>query len=136
MVLTKIKQYGELVMFSHTLFSFPFAMLAMFIAADGLPEARVIFWIIIALVSGRTGANAFNRYFDRNIDAKNPRTANRHLPAKKVNEIEVLIFTIVCFLIFVFAAFQIIHYVLCYHLLQFYCFLYIHILRDLLGFVT
>ena len=49
MVLKKLKSYGELVMFSHTLFSLPFALISMIWAADGLPSAATIFWILIAL---------------------------------------------------------------------------------------
>lgn len=107
MVLNKLKTYGELVMFSHTVFSLPFAMISMFIAADGLPDFNLIILILIALVSGRTGANAINRWIDRDMDKKNPRTANRHLPMGKVKEYEVLILTLVCYIIFVASAYHI-----------------------------
>lgn len=107
MVLNKIRTYGELVMFSHTIFSLPFALIAMFIAADGLPTTRLMILILIALVSGRTGANAINRWIDKDIDKINPRTANRHLPMAKVNEYEVLILTAVCYAVFVIAAYLI-----------------------------
>lgn len=60
MVLNKIKLYGELVMFSHTLFSLPFALIAMIWAAGGLPNHETIFWILIALAGARNGANALN----------------------------------------------------------------------------
>jgi len=105
MVLNKIKTYGELVMFSHTIFSLPFALIAMFIAADGLPSLKLITLILIALVSGRTGANAINRWIDRDIDKKNPRTANRHIPMGDVRENEVLLLTGACYLIFVTSAY-------------------------------
>lgn len=105
MVLNKIKTYGELVMFSHTIFSLPFALIAMFIAADGLPSFNLIVLILIALVSGRTGANAVNRWIDKDIDKKNPRTAGRHLPMGKVKEYEVLLLTAVCYIIFVISAY-------------------------------
>lgn len=107
MVLNKLKTYGELVMFSHTLFSLPFALISMFIAADGLPETRIIFWILVALIAGRNGANALNRWVDRHIDSRNPRTEGRHLPAGKVKEIEVLILTGFCYVVFVYAAYKI-----------------------------
>lgn len=103
----KLKTYGQLVMFSHTLFSLPFALMAMFIAADGLPKAAIIFWILIALLAGRTGANALNRYVDAEFDQKNQRTSHRHIPSGSVKKKEALIITAVCYLVFVFAAYRI-----------------------------
>lgn len=100
----KIKTYGELVMFSHTLFSLPFALMAMLLAANGLPSLYVFFWILIALFAGRNGANALNRFVDAKIDSKNPRTQQRHIPSGKVKKQEALIITIICYAIFVFAA--------------------------------
>lgn len=100
----KVKTYGELVMFSHTLFSLPFALMAMLLAADGLPEGSVIFWILVALFAGRNGANALNRYVDAGFDAKNPRTQNRHIPSGKVKRREALLLTVTCYMLFVFAA--------------------------------
>lgn len=100
----KLKIYGELVMFSHTLFSLPFALLAMLLAANGLPSLSVFFWIIVALFAGRNGANALNRFVDAEIDIKNPRTRTRHIPAGKVKKREALYITIFAYLLFVFAA--------------------------------
>lgn len=106
MVLNRIKKYGELVMFSHTLFSLPFALIGMIWAANGLPSYETIIWILVALVGGRNGANALNRIVDKDIDKKNPRTANRHLPKGIVKEYEVWGIVILCFAIFVFAAYK------------------------------
>ncbi len=103
----KIRLYGELVMFSHTLFSLPFALMAMFLAADGLPSGRLIFYILLALFAGRNGANALNRYVDAAYDGMNPRTAGRHIPAGKVKRNEALYITLICYAIFVFAAYKI-----------------------------
>jgi 4-hydroxybenzoate polyprenyltransferase len=102
--INKLKQYGELVMFSHTLFSLPFALMAMFVAADGFPSLRLFLWIMVALFSGRNGANALNRYVDAEIDAKNPRTKDRHIPSGVVRKNEALIITFVCYVLFVIAA--------------------------------
>ena len=74
-----------MVRFSHTLFALPFAFTGMLLAADGLPEGRIILWIIIAMVSARTAAMIFNRLVDRRIDAANPRTAGRSLPAGRLS---------------------------------------------------
>lgn len=106
MVLKKLKSYGELVMFSHTLFSLPFALIAMIWAADGLPTAATIFWILIALAGARNGANALNRIVDKDIDKKNPRTANRHMPKGLVKDYEALGIVLFCFSIFIIAAYK------------------------------
>jgi len=106
MVLKKLKSYGELVMFSHTLFSLPFALIAMIWAADGFPTGITIFWILIALIGARNGANALNRIVDKDIDKKNPRTANRHLPRGLVKDYEAWGIVILCFLIFILAAYN------------------------------
>ncbi|MCM1991666.1 UbiA-like polyprenyltransferase [Oceanirhabdus seepicola] len=106
MVLEKIKKYGEVVMFSHTLFSLPFALIGMIWAAGGLPSFHTVFWILIALVGARNGANALNRIVDKDIDKKNPRTANRHLPKGIVKEYEVWGIVVLCFSIFILAAYK------------------------------
>ncbi|TDT60987.1 UbiA-like polyprenyltransferase [Fonticella tunisiensis] len=107
MVLKKLKTYGELVMFSHTLFSLPFGLISMFWAADkGLPELRVFFWILVALAGARNGANALNRLVDKNIDAKNPRTAQRHMPRGVVKNYEVIIIVFICFILLTLAAYE------------------------------
>jgi 4-hydroxybenzoate polyprenyltransferase len=103
----KIKDYGELVMFSHTLFSLPFALMSVFIAAEGLPEGRIMFWIMVALFAGRNAANALNRYVDAEYDKKNPRTRGRHIPSGKVKKYEPLIITVVLYGVFVFSAWKI-----------------------------
>jgi 4-hydroxybenzoate polyprenyltransferase len=106
MVFSKIKKYGELVMFSHTLFSLPFALISMLFAAHGIPALRVIFWIVAAFIGARTGANAINRLIDSKIDAKNPRTAGRQIPKGKVKKSEAAFLTIISFALFIFAATQ------------------------------
>ena len=106
MVLKKLKSYGELVMFSHTLFSLPFALIGMIWAAQGLPSAATILWILIALVGARNGANALNRIVDKDFDKKNPRTANRHMPKGEVKNYEAWGIVLLCFSIFILAAFM------------------------------
>ncbi len=70
----------EMIKFEHTVFALPFAYLGMLLAARGWPGWRTFLWITVAMVSARTLAMAFNRVIDRDIDARNPRTANRALP--------------------------------------------------------
>lgn len=100
----KTRMFGELVMFSHTLFSLPFAIISMVWAANGLPSLYIMTWSLIALVAARNGANAFNRFADQTFDALNPRTAHRHMPQKLTNSKEVVLFVVVNYAIFIFAA--------------------------------
>lgn len=100
----KLHDYGILVMFSHTIFSLSFALISMLLASNGLPSPYTIFWILIAFLGARTGANAINRVIDAEIDAKNPRTASRQLPQGLLKKKEVLAFVIICFLVMVVAA--------------------------------
>lgn len=106
MVLNKIKTYGNLVMFSHTIFSLPFAFVSMLIASKGKPSLEVLFWIVIAFLGARTGANALNRLIDKDIDGKNPRTADRHMPRGIVKKTEVIILVLICFGLLTLAAFM------------------------------
>lgn len=105
-IINKLKEYGKLVMFSHTIFSFSFALLSMLLAAGGLPKLSVLIWIIVCFLAARTGANAINRVIDAKIDAKNPRTAGRQIPKGEVKKTEVIIFTAICFLIMLFGAYK------------------------------
>lgn len=75
----------KMIKFEHTLFALPFAFLGAVLAADGLPTLWQIFWITMAMVGARSAAMAFNRIADRRIDAENPRTANREIPAGKLS---------------------------------------------------
>jgi len=68
----------------HTLFALPFAYVGAVLAAHGLPSWHVLFWITIAVLGARTSAMAANRYFDRHIDRRNPRTARRAVPSGKL----------------------------------------------------
>jgi 4-hydroxybenzoate polyprenyltransferase len=103
-VLKKAHDYGILVMFSHTIFSLSFALISMLLASNGLPSPYKIFWILLAFMGARTGANAINRVIDAVIDAKNPRTATRQLPQGLLQKKEVILFSAICFLVMVIAA--------------------------------
>jgi len=103
-VTSKIRLFGELVMFSHTLFSLPFAIISLLWASNGWPSWYVITWSLIALIAARNGANAFNRLADLKFDALNPRTASRHMPKKQLMPREVILFVILNYALFVFAA--------------------------------
>ncbi len=80
----RIKDLLEMIKFSHTIFALPFALTALLLASGKMPEGRVLLWVVVAMAGARTSAMAMNRIADRHIDAKNPRTASRHIPAGKV----------------------------------------------------
>jgi len=80
-----IKTTLAMIKFEHTLFALPFAFLGAILAADGLPTWWQMLWITVAMVGARSAAMTFNRIVDRDIDAANPRTANRELPTGKLS---------------------------------------------------
>jgi 4-hydroxybenzoate polyprenyltransferase len=80
-VLTALRHVLDAIKFEHTVFALPFAYVAMVLAADGWPGWRVLIWVTLAMVGARTLAMSVNRLADRWIDARNPRTRGRHLPA-------------------------------------------------------
>ncbi len=100
-----VVEYFRLVRFSHTLFALPFALLGAALAAWS-PQgwvARPQDWvgILLCMASARSAAMAFNRLVDRHLDARNPRTSMRHLPAGRLSVASVAGFTVVCALVFV-----------------------------------
>lgn len=102
---TRLRTWLELVRFSHTVFALPFAAIAYALAHfDRSPEARTALLCLVALVSARTAAMAYNRWIDRDIDALNPRTRTRHLPAGAIGAGEVLALVIGSSAIFVLAS--------------------------------
>ena len=94
----------EMIKIEHTLFALPFAFLGALLAANGLPSLRQILWIIVAMVGARSAAMAFNRIADRKIDARNPRTATRAIPAGLLSVGFVTAFTIISAAVFLLAA--------------------------------
>jgi 4-hydroxybenzoate polyprenyltransferase len=81
----KLKTTLAMIKFEHTLFALPFAFLGAILAANGIPTWWQILWITVAMVGARSAAMTFNRIVDRDIDAKNPRTANREIPSGKLS---------------------------------------------------
>jgi len=88
----------------HTLFALPFAFLGAVLAANGVPTAWQITWIVVAMVGARSAAMAFNRISDSRFDARNPRTASRAIPAGLLSVGFVWAFTVVFAALFLFAA--------------------------------
>ncbi len=100
----KIAVFLEMVKFPHTIFALPFALLAALLAAGGLPSVSQLFWIIVAMAGARTGAMGANRLLDAEIDARNPRTRDRALPAGLIDKRQVLLLVVISYAIFIFAA--------------------------------
>lgn len=103
-VIKTVRHFLELIRFSHTIFALPFALLAAVMAwhlADSPFQWRQLVGILLCMVFARSAAMAFNRLADRRIDAANPRTAGRHLPAGKLSVTQVVIFAVLCSAAFV-----------------------------------
>jgi 4-hydroxybenzoate polyprenyltransferase len=94
----------EMIKWEHSIFALPFALTAAILAARGLPPLRTLLWILVAMVSARSCAMAFNRWADAEIDAANPRTQTRAIPAGLLSRQFVLGFTILTGAIFVAAS--------------------------------
>jgi 4-hydroxybenzoate polyprenyltransferase len=103
-LLSKTRITMEMIKWEHSIFALPFALTATLLAARGAPALRTISWILIAMVSARSCAMAFNRWADADLDAVNPRTRARAIPAGLLSRQFVLGFTILMAGIFVFAA--------------------------------
>lgn len=101
-----MKKFFSLVLFAHSVFALPFALIGFFLGVTTTDHPFnwfLLLLVLLCMVFARNAAMAFNRYLDRDIDAKNPRTLMRDIPAGKVSANEALIFVIVNCLLFVIA---------------------------------
>lgn len=105
-VLHNLRVTLEMIKWEHSVFILPFALCGAMLAANGLPSAHALAWIIVAMVTARSAAMAFNRLADASIDAANPRTQTRALPAGTLTPGFVITFVLVSCALFVFAASQ------------------------------
>jgi 4-hydroxybenzoate polyprenyltransferase len=103
-ILTKIRTTLEMIKWEHSIFALPFALTAMLLAAGGLPGWRTVAWIVVAMVAARSAAMAFNRWADADLDAENPRTRNRAIPAGLLTRKFVLGFILAAVVVFLVAA--------------------------------
>ena len=103
-LLQKITTLLNLIKFSHTIFSFPFAVMSAFLAAGGMPGMRQLLLIIAALVTARSAAMSFNRLVDTHYDINNPRTTYRVTLQKKIGRTNLWMFTILCATLFILCA--------------------------------
>ena len=103
---TKTRTTLEMIKWEHSIFALPFAFTAVLLAASGLPGWRTVVWILVAMVAARSCAMAFNRWADAELDAANPRTQGRAIPAGLLSRQFVLGFTVLMALLFVLASAQ------------------------------
>jgi 4-hydroxybenzoate polyprenyltransferase len=105
-VLHDLRVTLEMIKWEHSIFALPFALCGAMLAAGGFPSVHQLLWIVVAMVAARSAAMAFNRWADAAIDAANPRTSTRALPAGHLSPAFVVTFVIVSCLVFVLAASQ------------------------------
>ncbi len=101
-----IARYASLVKFEHTIFALPFALISLLVAAGGRPPWPVLGWVLVAMVGARSAAMGYNRLADRKLDAANPRTADRDLPAGRVSVAGAAVFVVLSCALLVVAAWQ------------------------------
>lgn len=142
-IYTKIKTLLEMIKFSHTIFAFPFALMGVVLAslANGqAPGFGQVFWICLAMVGARSAAMGLNRLIDAKIDAENPRTADRHIPAGQVSIFEAVCFVAISLVVLLFSAWML--NPLCFYLapiaiaffvLYAYCKRFTHYAHVILG---
>jgi 4-hydroxybenzoate polyprenyltransferase len=96
----------EMIKWQHSIFVLPFALIAAVLAAQGLPSFAKLAWIIVCMVTARSAAMAFNRWADADLDASNPRTAGRAIPAGLLSRNFVAAFVAIMSVLFIVAAAQ------------------------------
>jgi len=96
----------EMIKWEHSVFALPFALCGAMLAAGGWPSVHQLLWIIVAMIAARSAAMAFNRWADAAIDAANPRTSTRALPAGHLSPAFVVTFVVISSAVFVLAASQ------------------------------
>jgi 4-hydroxybenzoate polyprenyltransferase len=105
-ILRNLRVTLEMIKWEHSIFALPFALCGAMLAAGGFPSVHQLAWIVVAMVAARSAAMAFNRWADAAIDAANPRTSTRALPAGHLSPAFVVTFIIVSSGVFVLAASQ------------------------------
>lgn len=100
-----ISSWASLIKFSHSIFALPFALIAAWLADGGMPGVRVLGLVVLCAVAARTAAMSFNRFIDRHIDARNPRTRGRELPSGVIRPSGVILLLLASSAIFVSGAY-------------------------------
>ncbi len=100
------RRFASLVKFEHTVFALPFAYVGAFLAVDGYPGTANLIWLTLAMIGARTLAMALNRLVDAELDARNPRTASRELPAGVLTKAQVWALCAAALALYLAAAFE------------------------------
>jgi 4-hydroxybenzoate polyprenyltransferase len=100
------RRFASLVKIEHTVFALPFAYIGALLAVGDIPSAHDLIWITLAMVGARSLAMGLNRLIDAEIDARNPRTAGRELPAGLLSSVQVMVFCALAFALYLTACFQ------------------------------
>jgi 4-hydroxybenzoate polyprenyltransferase len=108
-LLKNLRTTLEMIKWEHSIFALPFALCGAMLAAHGIPTVHQLLWISVAMVAARSAAMSFNRLADASIDAANPRTRTRALPAGELTHSFVRNFTLISSAGFVLAAWQLNH---------------------------
>jgi 4-hydroxybenzoate polyprenyltransferase len=103
-IFAKTRTTLEMIKWEHSIFALPFALTAVLLASHGVPAWRTLGWILVAMITARSCAMAFNRWADADLDAANPRTSNRAIPAGLLSREFVLGFTVLMGIAFLVAA--------------------------------
>ncbi len=103
---TYVRRFAGLIKFEHSIFALPFAYAAAFLAEMAVPGFWRMFWITVAMVSARSFGMAINRLIDAEIDARNPRTAGREIPAGRLKRRQVWLFALASLAVLVVATFN------------------------------
>jgi len=105
-VLGAAKHFFQTIKFEHTVFALPFAYMTLFLVSRGWPSAGDFLWITVAMVAGRTFGMGSNRLIDAEIDARNPRTESRAIPAGRLSKAAVLAFMAATLAVFLIAVYN------------------------------
>ena len=100
------RRFASLVKIEHTVFALPFAYIGALLSVGEIPSAHDLVWITLAMVGARSLAMGLNRLIDEQIDARNPRTAARELPAGLLSRLQVAMFCALAFALYLIACFQ------------------------------
>ena len=104
--MSNFRAFIKMIKLEHSLFALPFAFVGMFLAAKGLPTWWTILWVVVAMIGARSAAMGMNRYADAEIDARNPRTASREIPAGNITKKSTIFYICLSLLIYFVAAFM------------------------------
>lgn len=104
--MNSLREFLDTIRVEHTLFALPFAYATLFLVEAGWPRGHYLLWITVAMVAARTIGMAANRVIDAAIDAGNPRTAGRAIPAGRLSKARALAFTAIALVVFLVAVWQ------------------------------